>query len=81
VPKFQSILIERFRAALRARGARGIMGLQRQFKIADNSGNGMLEFEEFNNAVYDFGVDIDPQDVKGLFKSIDVDGSGEISFD
>lgn len=32
-------------------------------------------------AVNDFGVDIDPQDVKGLFKSMDFDGSGEISFD
>jgi hypothetical protein len=29
VPKFQGILIERFRKALKNRGARGIMGLQR----------------------------------------------------
>jgi len=36
---------------------------------------------EFTKAINDFGVDIDPQDIKGLFKSMDIDGSGEISFD
>jgi Ca2+-binding EF-hand superfamily protein len=74
-------LIERFRKALKARGARGIIGLQRQFKIADDNGSGQLDLPEFTKAVSDFGVDIDPQDVKGLFKSLDIDGSGEINFD
>ena len=35
------------------------MGLQRQFKIADDNGSGTLEFEEFKKAINDFGVDID----------------------
>lgn len=74
-------MIERFRKALKARGARGIIGLQRQFKIADDNGSGYLDLPEFTKAVNDFGVEIDPQDIKGLFKSLDIDGSGEISFD
>ena len=28
----------------------------------------------------DFGVDVDPKDIDGLFKSFDYDGSGEIEF-
>jgi len=43
VPKFQGILIERFRKALKARGANGIIGLSRQFKIADDNGSGSLD--------------------------------------
>ena len=40
-----------------------------------------MDFEEFKKAINDFGVEIDPQDINGLFKSIDIDGGGEISFD
>ena len=45
---------------MKARGARGIIGLQRQFKIADDNGSGFLDLPEFTKAVNDFGVDIDP---------------------
>ena len=57
------------------------MGLSRQFKIADDNGSGYLDLEEFRKAINDFGVDIDQQDINGLFKSMDIDGGGEISFD
>lgn len=40
-----------------------------------------MDVEEFKKAINDFGVDIDPQDIGGLFKSMDIDGGGEISFD
>lgn len=80
VSKYQTILIERMRAALKKRGAHGILGLQRQFKIADDNGTGTLDFDEFQKAVRDFAVEIDPQDVKGLFNTMDIDGSGEIDF-
>ncbi len=35
---------------------------------------------EFKKAVHDFGLTLDPQDVQGLFKSMDIDGSGFIDF-
>jgi Ca2+-binding EF-hand superfamily protein len=74
-------LIERFRAALTKRGARGIIGLQRQFKIADDDGSGFLNQVEFVKCIKDFGVQIEDQDIISLFKSMDTDNSGEISFD
>lgn len=40
----------------------------------------MLEFEEFDKALRDFGLNLDPLDVQGLFKSIDLDQSGVISY-
>jgi len=38
---------EQFRIKLAARGARGIIGVQRQFRIADDNGDGTLSREEF----------------------------------
>ena len=54
VPKYQGILVQRFRKALRARGGRGISGLQRQFKIFDDDGSGNLDQAEFIKAIKDF---------------------------
>lgn len=35
---------------------------------------------EFKKCCSDFGVEIDPQDIESLFKSMDIDQSGEIEF-
>jgi hypothetical protein len=39
-----------------------------------------LCIDEFTKAIHDFNVDIEDIDIKGLFKSMDTDGSGEINF-
>ena len=51
MPRFQTILVERFREKLKARGSRGIVGLGRQFKIMDDNGSGSLDPYEFNKAI------------------------------
>ena len=45
-----------FRSKLASRGARGIIGMQRIFKIMDDNGNGSLEINEFWKAVCDFRI-------------------------
>ena len=41
----------------------------------------MLDFDEFRKAVSDFGlIEVDPQDVEGLFKSMDSNQNGTIDF-
>lgn len=60
MPKFQSILVERFRKAVRARGATGIIGLGRAFRIADDNDSGTLAIDEFKKAIGDYGLrDVD----------------------
>ena len=60
MPKYQSILVERFRKAVRARGASGIIGLGRAFRIADDNNSGTLESDEFKKAIHDYGLlDVD----------------------
>lgn len=53
-------MIERFRKAVRARGASGIIGLGRAFRIADDNNSGTLELDEFKKAIHDYGLhDVD----------------------
>ena len=74
--KTEQILLERFRTALSSRGgSRGFIGMQRQFKIMDDNGNGSLDQYEFTKAINDFGVKIDQKDIATLFKMFDVDGN------
>lgn len=59
MPKYQALLVEKFRNKLKSRGGRGLVGLQRQFKIMDDNGSGGLDQYEFTKAINDFGVDIE----------------------
>jgi len=54
IPRFQSILVERFRNKLKMRGGRGIVGMRRQFKIMDDNDSGTLDIQEFRKGIKDF---------------------------
>lgn len=45
---------------MRGRGASGIIGLGRAFRIADDNNSGNLEMDEFKKAIYEYGLhDVD----------------------
>lgn len=74
-------MVRLFREKLAARGARGILGMQRIFKIVDDSGNGVLEIEEFWKALCDFRIQLSPEECRHLFDLFDVNGDGFVSYD
>lgn len=74
-------LMERFREKLAKRGSRGIAGLGRSFKIADDDRSGNLGQEEFQKAIHDFRVGFNPAQSAKLFGVFDRDGSGTIDYD
>ena len=80
-PKFQTMLVERFRDKLKSRGGRGMIGLRRQFKIMDDNNSGSLDMYEFKKGIKDFQVGIEDKDIENLFKAFDLNGNGEIDFD
>lgn len=74
-------MIERLGKILAARGPGGILGLGKQFTIADKNKNRELEFEEFRNALRDFGTGFNDDEVERLFTYFDKTKDGKINFD
>ena len=73
--------IEKLRYKCLSRGASGINGLGRQFRIIDDDNNKKLSKEEFTKGCHDFKVDLTPEEINSLFTELDRDGSGCLDFD
>ena len=74
-------MVALFREKLAQRGARGILGMQRIFKIVDDSGNGQLEISEFWKALCDFRIALSPEECRQLFDLFDMNADGTVSYD
>ena len=74
-------LMEVLRESLKNRGARGITGLGRKFRIADDDNSGSIEFAEFQKVIAEHALGWTNAQVKLVFEHFDSDHSGSISFD
>ena len=74
-------LVQKLRERLIQRGARGLIGLQRVFKILDDSGDGVLGIQEFWKGLCDFRLKFSEDECRALFEKFDVDESGTVDFD
>jgi Ca2+-binding EF-hand superfamily protein len=74
-------LIKRFRDKLISRGARGIIGLQRLFKIMDDDYSKSLNEYEFSKAIKDFRIDIPDEALHIIFSVFDVNRDGTVQYD
>ena len=73
--------MEHIRTKIAARGARGIRGIAKKFKIADDNDSKSLDQGEFKKAMHDFRIGLNDKQVGVAFQIFDRDGSGEISYD
>lgn len=71
----------KFREKLAARGTRGIMGIRRSFKVADDDNSKQISFDEFSKLIKDYRIAINDVEIKKLFSIFDIDRSGQISYD
>jgi Ca2+-binding EF-hand superfamily protein len=55
-------LVEAVRNKIISRGARGINGIMRVFKIMDDNNTKTLDFNEFRKALNDFRISIPPEE-------------------
>ena len=73
--------IENLRQQLAARGATGIIGLGKKFRIMDDDGSGQLSKEEFKKGMTECALLLTDSELDTLFNLFDKDRSGSISFD
>lgn len=74
-------LVTLFREKLKARGARGIVGIQRLFKIIDDDGSRTLNQQEFAKACKDFKIGISEENIPILFTYFDSNRDGCLNID
>ncbi|XP_065070277.1 calcyphosin-like protein isoform X2 [Rhopilema esculentum] len=73
--------VEKLRLACLSRGAGGIKGLGRVFRIMDDDGNRRLDLNEFKKGLREYGLILEPKEVKEMFDAFDKDHSGALDFD
>jgi len=74
-------LIKLFRSKIMGRGARGIVGIQRIFKIMDDDNSRTLSLAEFTKAVKDFKVGVSEENCPVLFDAFDLNRDGTLNID
>lgn len=74
-------LVERLRSKLASRGARGIIGLGKQFRIMDDNNSRSLDLYEFTKAMKDYMLGFSDSEIKGLYSYFDSDRSGSVDYD
>lgn len=76
------LVINQFKDRIASRGAKGLIGLKKQFAIMDADGSGQLSLGEFQTVLDNFRVPgMCASDAERLFGVFDASGDGQISFD
>ncbi|XP_003390641.1 PREDICTED: calcyphosin-like protein [Amphimedon queenslandica] len=73
--------LEKLRLKCLARGASGIKGLGRVFRIMDDDGSRSLSYDEFKKGLHDYGLSLTDSESKQMFQKFDQDKNGSIDFD
>ena len=81
VNRTDALLLQAFRDKIAARGARGIMGIGRLFRIFDDDGSKSLCAPEFKKAINDFRVGLTDREIERLFKIFDTNQGGSIDYE
>ncbi|KFM66371.1 Calcyphosin-like protein, partial [Stegodyphus mimosarum] len=76
-----SQVVEKLREVCRSRGANGIIGLSRAFRLMDDNRDRKLHLDEMKLGLQEYGASLDGDEVAELFKELDKDGSGTVSFE
>jgi Ca2+-binding EF-hand superfamily protein len=74
-------LLAKLRQKLASRGARGIIGLAKQFRIMDDNHSMSLDKFEFSKAMSDYMLGFSEGETQTLFTYMDYDHSGLIEYD
>jgi len=74
-------IVDQLRSQLAKRGTRGILGIGRAFRIADDDNSKTLSQDECMKAFHDFRINLNQDQSVRLFKLLDTDGSGQVDYE
>ncbi|XP_023224202.1 calcyphosin-like protein [Centruroides vittatus] len=73
--------MEKLRAQCLERGAHGIKGFARIFRVMDDNRDRKLDREELQQGMEDYGMSLDAEEVEEIFTEFDQDETGTIYFE
>jgi len=76
-----SELLNKLKTKLASRGARGLIGMGKQFRIMDDNNSRSLDMQEFTKAMKECMLGFSDQDIKTLYSAFDRNGDGSIDYD
>lgn len=76
--KTEALALHRMREAISPRGVRGVLGLERLFKIYGKEG--LVTVDDVERAVGDFRIGVDRKDLEVVFKAMDTNGNGKVAY-
>jgi len=74
-------LLDRLRKKLASRGARGIIGLGKQFRLFDTNHSMSLDKYEFTKCMTDYMLGFSEGEIQALFRQFDISRNGLIEYD
>lgn len=86
VPQVQSVnessqeICQRIANKIVARGARGIGGMSRSFRIMDKDRNGQLDYNEVKRAMYDYHIASSDKEIQAIFEICNTNRNQKLDF-
>jgi hypothetical protein len=77
----EPVALTELREQLLARGAKGIIGLARKFRIFDDDGSKSLSLSEFKKGIKECSLNLAENDLNRLFQYFDSDRSGSVNYE
>lgn len=74
-------ILQKLRKSLAKRGAEGVRGLARHFKIVDRDGSGGVDPDEFANFCRINKLGLDQNEQAALMQAFDADGNGSMNYE
>ena len=73
--------LKKFKKEIISRGNGGIIYLGKQFKAFDTNNSKTLDYEEFSNALKEYKVELDDDEILKIFNLFDENGNGIIEYE
>ena len=73
--------LKKFKKEILSRGNGGLISLNRQFKLFDENNSKTLDYDEFKNALNEYKVNLEDDEILKLFNQFDRNGDGIIEYE